>query len=237
MLFYLIRHGVPDYATDTLTPLGQAQAKALAKRLSVHGLDRIYSSPLGRARETAQPTADALGLPVEIEEWASENLAWRDIACDLPDGNHSWSFFHQNTFIRSEKSQNLTWENYLNAPCFENLPNAASGFERVQKASDDFFARQGYVREGNAYKIVRPNKERVALFCHQGFSMEFLPVLLGIPPQLTFGSFDFMTTSVSIFHFENYENGYTQPRCLCLSDMSHIYEAGLPMSYHGQIDI
>ena len=52
MLLYVIRHGDPIYNPDSLTPKGKRQAEAVARRLSVHGLDRIFSSPLGRARKT-----------------------------------------------------------------------------------------------------------------------------------------------------------------------------------------
>ena len=55
MLLFYIRHGDPIYDPDSLTPLGQEQAKALAKRLIVHGVDKVYSSPSNRARMTAQP--------------------------------------------------------------------------------------------------------------------------------------------------------------------------------------
>ena len=41
MLFFLIRHGDPIYDPDSLTPLGHRQAEALAKRLSLYGLDEV----------------------------------------------------------------------------------------------------------------------------------------------------------------------------------------------------
>ena len=88
MLLYIIRHGEPIYDPDTLTPLGKEQAEALGKRLSVHGFDKIYSSPNGRARETAEPTCKALGAKAEILPWASEDLLWRDLKA--PD--IGWAF-------------------------------------------------------------------------------------------------------------------------------------------------
>ena len=45
MIFYYIRHGDPIYDPDSLTPLGEKQAEALAKRLALYGIDKIYSSP------------------------------------------------------------------------------------------------------------------------------------------------------------------------------------------------
>ena len=66
MLLYLIRHGEPDYVTDTLTEEGWKQARLVSDRLIESGLDEIHSSPMGRARQTAQPTAEKLGLPVIV---------------------------------------------------------------------------------------------------------------------------------------------------------------------------
>ena len=72
MYLYFVRHGMPDYKTDTLLPEGVRQAEAAAKRLSYSGLDEIYSSPMGRAQETARPAAELLGLPVTVLPWAAE---------------------------------------------------------------------------------------------------------------------------------------------------------------------
>lgn len=48
-----------------LTPLGHAQAKCAAEYLVKHEkIDKIYSSDLKRAHNTALPTAELLGLPV-----------------------------------------------------------------------------------------------------------------------------------------------------------------------------
>jgi broad specificity phosphatase PhoE len=56
---YLIRHGDPDYDTDkanggTLTEHGKAEATALATFLAKEGITHAYTSPMGRAKLTAQ---------------------------------------------------------------------------------------------------------------------------------------------------------------------------------------
>ena len=55
MLLYIIRHGEPDYTTDTLTERGRLQAEAVGKRMAASKIDRIFSSPMGRAIQTAEP--------------------------------------------------------------------------------------------------------------------------------------------------------------------------------------
>jgi phosphohistidine phosphatase SixA len=67
---YIIRHADPEYYGDTLTEHGQLEAEALAKRLAndpQFALTKIYSSPMGRAKATAEYTSKQLGIPIEIE--------------------------------------------------------------------------------------------------------------------------------------------------------------------------
>jgi broad specificity phosphatase PhoE len=51
-----------------LSDLGVAQAKLAAEYLSSRPVAYLVSSPLERARQTAQPLAEALGLSVETDE-------------------------------------------------------------------------------------------------------------------------------------------------------------------------
>lgn len=236
MLLYVIRHGDPIYDPDSLTELGHKQAKALSKRLCVHGLDKIYSSPLIRAQQTAQPTCEALGLPCEIEEWASENLAYKDFCVDHTDGRRTWCFHQQTTnFLNEETARREDW---YNIPALLGDPETFKrGFERIAKSGDEFLARLGYVREGMAYRIERPNDDRVALFCHEGISTLWLPHVLNVPPQIFWGYISFSHSSVTILNFENNKNGITLPSVLCTSDLSHIYESGLPYKHKNIIDI
>ena len=76
MLLYIIRHGDPDYTTDTLTEKGKFQAERVGERLAAIGIDRVFSSPLGRARETAAPLCRRLGLECGIEEWARDTYCY-----------------------------------------------------------------------------------------------------------------------------------------------------------------
>jgi 2,3-bisphosphoglycerate-dependent phosphoglycerate mutase len=75
----IIRHALPQRvevvgraADPSLSPLGLRQAEALADWLEPDGLDALYSSPMARARETAEPVAARLGLDVVIEDGVAE---------------------------------------------------------------------------------------------------------------------------------------------------------------------
>src|SRR3989338_5952122 len=77
MIIFLIRHGETtgdvenryggDY-DDHLTKKGGAQAKELAKKMRDKGIERIFASPLIRARETAEILGKALHAPVETTD-------------------------------------------------------------------------------------------------------------------------------------------------------------------------
>ncbi|MFR9753180.1 bifunctional RNase H/acid phosphatase [Nocardia sp. 004] len=74
----LLRHGQTELSRQRrycgrsdppLTPLGRRQAAGAAAMLSAEGgIAAVVSSPLGRARETAQAVATALGVEMEIHD-------------------------------------------------------------------------------------------------------------------------------------------------------------------------
>lgn len=234
MLLYIVRHGQPIYGPDTLTELGRKQAEALADRFAIHGLDRIFSSPMGRARETAQPTADRLGLPVRIEHWTRE--IWPELTLTMPDGSpHFCMDLYPDTY-RSAENKTLG-EYWHTMPCLNSIAGKQA-WARVVRYSDNFFMRLGYKRETDGvYRIVKPNDERVALFCHAGFSLTWLPHLLCIPPHLFWAAFDITHTGVTLLEFKNNESGVCTPKCLMLSDMSHILNSGLNYEYNSELPV
>ncbi|MFE1603255.1 histidine phosphatase family protein [Methylobacterium sp. ID0610] len=73
--FFLVRHAAHGHLGRTLCGRmpgihlgeeGQAQARALARRLAGEGVAAVYASPLERAQETAGPIAAAAGLTAQI---------------------------------------------------------------------------------------------------------------------------------------------------------------------------
>ena len=233
MLLYIIRHADPIYNPDTLTPKGRLQAQALAKRLAVHGLDRIYSSPSGRAMETAQPTAELLGLDINIEEWTREIDDRFSVV--MPDGKKIFAVNVENSIYRSAENMNLG-SRWYDAEIFESI-DAKTEYDKLCACSDDFLARLGYVRDGGVYRIEKASEERVAVFCHGGLSQVWLSHLLNIPAHMFMAGIGISHTGVTILDFENRANGITAPYCLCLSDISHIYKENLPLKFTNSIEI
>lgn len=237
MLLYIIRHGDPIYDPDSLTEKGKLQALAVGRRLSVHGLDQVFSSPMIRAQQTAQPTCELLHLTPQIEEWTSESLAWQDLSIPLGEtGRRTWCFQVQNTLYKTPEILALG-DRWYEAEPFSLAPRAKEGYRRIQESSDEFTERLGYRREGMLYRAVRPNDQRVAVFCHQGFGTTWLSHLLAVPPPLFWASFDLNHSSVTILHFKNNPDGLTAPVCINLSDVSHLYGDRLPLQFCNLLDI
>ena len=88
MRLIFVRHGEPDYANDCLTANGVEQAKCTAERLRGENIKAIYSSPMGRAVETASFTADMYGLDVKILDFMHE-IDWG--GSDIEFNGHPWT--------------------------------------------------------------------------------------------------------------------------------------------------
>ena len=79
MELLLIRHGLPvrrevdDGAADPdLSDAGRTQAKHLAAYLATEHIAAVYASPLRRARQTAEPVAERVGLDIGIVDAVAE---------------------------------------------------------------------------------------------------------------------------------------------------------------------
>ena len=118
----LLRHGATPLSAERrfagrgdipLTETGKLQAKAAAQRLAVRGgVELIVSSPLRRARLTADAVAASTGAPVEVddgwietdfgeweglsyaeamERWPGEVTAWMNDTSIAPPGGESFA--------------------------------------------------------------------------------------------------------------------------------------------------
>ncbi|MBQ2986414.1 MAG: histidine phosphatase family protein [Tyzzerella sp.] len=236
MLFFYIRHGEPIYDPDSLTTLGHAQANALAGRLSLHGLDQIYSSSSTRAMQTAQPTCDILKKEMTICDWANERYAWDVFTIKKEDGKSEWCFMDDEMcqlFLSPEvRSMGMDWYKH---PSFTQY-DFAKGMKHANEAVDNFFSELGYQhdRENARYKIVKANSNRVALFAHAGFGMCFLSSLLDIPYPMFCTHFDLGHSSMTVINFKE-QGDYAYPRVLQYSNDSHLYRENILTGYNNEI--
>jgi len=103
----LLRHGQTPLSAERrfagrgdvpLTEAGRRQAAAAARRLATRGgIDMIVTSPLRRARRTAEAVASATGAPLQVEDdlieadfgkW--EGLTFAEAAAQWPDEMAAW---------------------------------------------------------------------------------------------------------------------------------------------------
>ena len=180
MKIYFIRHGDPNYRDDCLTEKGHVQAEIAAKNLCNSGIEAIYSSSQGRARQTAEYTAKKLGLDVQPCDFIRE-IRWDSIdGSPLIADGHPWNvsqyrISHDLTLVNDNWRED---EQYRNSRVVESVKIVADGV-------DEWLATLGFVREGEYYRVSEniPYKT-VAMFSHAGASGAAISHMLNIPfPQ------------------------------------------------------
>ena len=80
MELILIRHGLPEKiinkdgqpANPPLSETGHDQARKMAQWLKDREIDRLYSSPMHRAFQTAEPLAELKNLEIEVRDGVAE---------------------------------------------------------------------------------------------------------------------------------------------------------------------
>ena len=236
MILYYIRHGDPIYDPNQLTPLGERQAEAVAKRVAVHGIDRIYSSPSNRARQTAEPLCQITKMKPEILDWTDETMLFREMAQMDADGTKQWPFRHSiyRDLLNSREVRGLGRNWYTN-PKFKDT-GVGPAIARIQRELDSFLETLGYKHDldNNCYRQLRENKERVAFFAHEGVGVAIMSCLLDIPYPMMSTRFDMTHTGVTVIHFEE-KFGSVIPKVLTYSNDSHLYREGLPTKHQNSI--
>jgi len=163
MQLLLIRHALPlrteagEGSDPELAEVGWDQASRLPDALARFPIARVISSPQRRAVQTAQPLAQQLGLPVDIDERLAEYD--RGLAQYVPIEQ-----------VRSEHPQE--WARMLAG----QLPSGVdeSEFrERVRAALTDIAAQAGH-------------EDTVAVFSHGGVINVVLHEILGTKRLLSF---------------------------------------------------
>lgn len=230
MIFYYVRHGDPIYNPDSLTPLGERQAEAVGKRLSLFGVDKVYASSSNRALLTSKPTCEMLKTEAEILDFCNESLAWGEFTTEGEHGRN-WLFSDRKTRRLLVQREVLDLgHRWTEHPAFSSCKK---GVERIRKESDALFLSLGYrhIPETGTYLVEKDNNQRVALFAHQGFGLAFLSCLLDIPYPQFATHFDICHTGITAIDFKN-EDGICIPRVMVLSSDAHLYREGLPLDYN-----
>jgi probable phosphoglycerate mutase len=104
-----------------LSPLGEAQAQALAQALAHSGIARIISSPLRRCVDTAAPLAERLGIPVETDP----------LLLEIDHG--SWQGRFRDEIAHSEPELYLQWREHPETVRFTGGESLADVMERWKR--------------------------------------------------------------------------------------------------------
>lgn len=181
-LVLLIRHGENEWTASGklagrtpdvhLNEKGQAQAAQLAQFLAKQPLAAIYSSPLERCVETAQPLANVLGLPV-VEEAGVVEVdygEWR--GAEL-----------------KELGKRPEWQAVQHFPATFRFPQGET-LRRTQQRAADAIER---------LVDVHPN-QTFAVFSHGDVIRTLLAHYAGVPLDL-FQRIQISTASVSVLGF------------------------------------
>ena len=230
MRLLIIRHGDPDYAHDTLTEKGHREAALLAEKMKNERIDFLYSSPLGRAKDTGMYVAKALNLEKDekIEPLFREfNI---DKAVVLPDGTERhllWDLLP--TYWTNEKEfyDRELWKTH---PALSQR-DVVGYYHQVCQRLDEILASHGYKREGGYYRAEQSNTDTVAIFCHFGLEMILLSHLMGISPFPLLHHFVALPTSVTTLYTEERREGIATFRCAGFGDISHLYKGGEEPSF------
>jgi probable phosphoglycerate mutase len=230
MRILLIRHGEPDYAIDGLTEKGKREVALLAKKLAKEKIDKIYSSPRGRAKLTAEPTCEALGMEMEILPFMREfnvkrislpymekpAIPWDILPAYINEKPHAYDpkLWQETDFIKSSE----VYEEYLS----------------VCREFDALLARHGYERDGYNYKAVRPNHDTIAIFCHFGVIAVIMSHLMHCSPYSLWQHTCALPTSVTTIYTEERREGVALMRAAGFGDISHLYAEGEAPSFYAR---
>ena len=218
MRIVLVRHGDPDYEKDCLTELGHKQAAVAAKRLLEEGIDEVYSSPLGRARQTASYFSELTGKPVTILDFMQE----------IRFGQEGHLYDNQwNPWKGADElvwsGQNLQAENWREYPVYKGN-FATIDADKIGEETDKWLASLGYVREGLYYRNRRLDDQQktLAIFCHGGASSAFLARVLNQTFPYMCALCHFSHTGISVLRFDKTPGSLAMPVLELLNDDRHL---------------
>ena len=230
MKILIVRHGDPIYETDSLTEKGVREAELLSERLRKEKITKLYCSTLGRARLTAQPTLDKLGIAAEYCEWLREFSYAMFKLPYLEKEKHCWDILPSFLKDYPEIYSPTEWRNVD----FVKNSNVPESYDIVCEEFDKVLEKHGYKREGNSYKVTAANDDTIAFVCHFGVTAQILSHLLCTSPFSISENTLTLPTSVTTLYSEEREEGTARFRMCGFSDVSHLYKYDEEPAFSGR---
>lgn len=179
MEIVLVRHGQPEWVREglnvvdpPLTELGHAQARMMAERLAGEQFDQVLVSPLLRARQTAAPLFEALGIPEDIDGWLEEirDPKWHGTPAERAREAYA------------ELTGRSAADRWLGLPGGEPVREFV---DRIRLGAEKFLAERGVVPDTGVelpvWQIEHPGS-RILLVAHAGTNSITICHLLGLEP-------------------------------------------------------
>lgn len=229
MRIWLIRHAEPDYTNDSLTPKGRVEAELLSRRLARCRVRDFYTSPLGRAKDTAAYTLKRLDREAETLPWLQEFRGSypdpetgirRIVAWDVRP--RVWTAFSGVTDIGS----------WCDAPVFDG-GNVREVWRETVSGVDALLGRYGFVKDGPVWRAEQNGHFTIALFCHFGISMAILGYLTDVSPMVLWHHTLCLPSSLTEIVTEERVRGEVSFRMTKLGDLTHLESAGETRSTAG----
>lgn len=217
MRLIIIRHAEPDYEIDSLTEKGWREAEILSQRLLKTGIDHIYCSPLGRAKDTASVYLKKTGKNAVICDWLREFSGYIIDQNGLP--HRPWD---QLPSLWTTDEEHFDKDSWLLTPLMQS-GDVKKEYTWVCEQLDELLASHGYKKDGSIYRVERENDDTVVLFCHFGVECVLLSHILNISPMQLWHGFVALPSSVTILTTEERREGIAYFRCSSFGDLSHLY--------------
>ena len=230
MRLIIIRHAEPDYENDSLTEKGRREAEILADHIKDMKADKVYVSPLGRAKATARPYLEKTGKDATTLDWLEEFPSRIIRPDDENRKNIVWDWLPQNWTKEDGFYDVNRWT--------DNDRLIAGGvrekYEEIRDGFDSLLAGHGYVRKDRLYLAERPNTDTILFFCHFGMECVMLGRLFSISPMILWHSLCAAPASITTVVTEERRKGIASFRMLSFSDTSHLRNAGEEVSFHAR---
>lgn len=216
---FIVRHAdaLPDasevvrggYDEQALSALGRRQAEALANRLRDVRLAAIYASPMGRAIQTAAPTAVTHHLEIQpvdgLREITLGGLSAESVAAATPE--------EASALLRARLRQIATIA--VSTGQWESIPGAEPSAQlraRLVATMDRIIAAH--------------SGERVMIVSHAGAINAYLAALLGLAHDYFFPT---ANTSISVMRAQGMRR-----MLFSLNDITHLAQSGLLPEREGE---
>lgn len=177
MWLTLIRHAEPAYVVDgvswsdpPLTQRGREQARRVGERVGRWNVDEIWVSSMVRARQTAEPVAEASGVEPLVMDWLCEIR-------NPPEWDGSPADEIEEFFASSgSRSVSEMWEGAPGGESFRDF------HDRIRDGLNGVFRERGITANGDSHLWDGLDDRRVVIVAHGGTNALILGRLLGVEP-------------------------------------------------------